>query len=75
MQRILIVGCGFVGLEWAKQLRDAGNSQLFALTRSEDRSDSLRQLGIEPIVGHWLDSKSISNLPARRHCVGFRSAS
>ena len=63
MQRILIVGCGFVGVELAKQLRDAGNARVFALTRSADRTDSLKQLGVEPIVGHWLDAKSLKQLP------------
>ncbi len=64
MQRILIVGCGFVGLELAKQLREAGNSQVFALTRSRERGPSLQQSGIEPIVGHWLDPSTLAALPA-----------
>ncbi len=64
MQRILIVGCGFVGLELAKQLREAGNARVFALTRSGERAQSLQKVGIEPVVGHWLDAAKLASLPA-----------
>jgi nucleoside-diphosphate-sugar epimerase len=49
MRRLLIVGCGDIGLRVARELR--GRWRIFALTRSENRSDALRALGIVPVVG------------------------
>lgn len=49
MRRLLIVGCGDIGLRVARELR--GRWRIFALTRSESRSESLRALGIVPVVG------------------------
>ncbi len=47
-QRILIVGCGDVGMRAAKLLR--GRVQVIALTSSPDRVASLRSAGIRPVV-------------------------
>jgi nucleoside-diphosphate-sugar epimerase len=63
MSRVLIVGCGYVGLELAKQRRKAGDPPMFALTRSEARVDELQSQGLEPIVGHWHSADSLV-LPA-----------
>ena len=56
----LIIGCGYLGQRvaylWMKQ-----GQRVAALTR--DRSDELRGLGIEPIVGDILDPASLSRLP------------
>lgn len=65
---LLVVGCGYVGLELARQWRNArlesdGSAKFFALTRDSDRSESLRSSGVEPIVGHWLDSNQCVDLP------------
>ncbi len=49
MRRLLIVGCGDIGLRVARALR--GRWRIFALTRSEERADALRALGIVPICG------------------------
>jgi len=62
--RVLIVGCGFVGNELAKQLHEAGDSQVYALTRTAERCEALRALHIEPIVAHWLDESTLDSLPA-----------
>lgn len=74
--RVLIVGCGFVGNELAKQLHAAqhttasasasrGTSELrvFALTRTAERCDALRAIHVEPIVAHWLDEVTLDSLP------------
>lgn len=61
-KRWLIVGCGYVGTELARQAQAAGD-QVYALTRSNARSEELRQQNIEPIVGHWLDPDSLRDLP------------
>lgn len=57
--KILIVGCGYVGLEFATQWNakygKRAEHSLFALTRSETRGESLAACDIAPIVGDWLD--------------------
>jgi nucleoside-diphosphate-sugar epimerase len=47
-ERVLVVGCGDVGLRAARALR--GRVQLIALTSSPGRVASLREAGITPIV-------------------------
>ncbi|WP_077002028.1 NAD-dependent epimerase/dehydratase family protein [Variovorax sp. KK3] len=47
-QRVLVVGCGDVGLRAARLLR--GRVRLFALTSSPDRVAALREAGLTPIV-------------------------
>jgi nucleoside-diphosphate-sugar epimerase len=47
-ERVLVVGCGDVGLRAARALR--GRVQLIALTSSPARVPALRQAGITPIV-------------------------
>ena len=47
-QRILIVGCGDVGLRAAALLR--GRAQLIALTSSPERVPALRAAGLRPLV-------------------------
>lgn len=48
MRRLLIVGCGDIGLRVARALR--GRRRIYALTRSDRRSEYLRSLGIVPVV-------------------------
>jgi nucleoside-diphosphate-sugar epimerase len=54
-ERVLIVGCGDVGLRVAQQLR--GKVRVMALTSSPDRRAALRALGITPLLGN-LDAPS-----------------
>ncbi len=49
MRRVLIVGCGDVGLRVARRL--AGRYRVFALTHTPERQSPLRANGIVPIVG------------------------
>lgn len=53
---VLIVGCGYVGSELVRQAPDAWNFS--ALTRSQERADELKQCGVQPLVGSWLDEES-----------------
>lgn len=48
--RILIIGCGDIGLRVAKQLGQ--NYRVFALTSQQSRFQELRGLGITPIFGN-----------------------
>ncbi|MFN3192640.1 MAG: NAD-dependent epimerase/dehydratase family protein [Aureliella sp.] len=52
--RVLIVGCGYVGSEVVRQAPEG--TQVSVLTRSRERFEELRQLGVEPVYGHWLAS-------------------
>jgi nucleoside-diphosphate-sugar epimerase len=49
MRRLLIVGCGDVGLRLAKVLR--GRWRIYALTHSQDRYSTLREQGVIPVSG------------------------
>ena len=49
-QRVLIVGCGDVGLRVARRL--APRMQVLALTSDATRVDELRALGVRPLVGN-----------------------
>lgn len=52
-KRLLIVGCGYVGLRVARLAKRAGQ-RVYALTRSTERFAELESAGISPIDGHWL---------------------
>ena len=70
-QRVLIVGCGDVGLRTAGQL-GAPQSQrvrLMALTSSPDRVRLLRACGITPLLGDLDDPASIQRLSGIAHRV------
>lgn len=60
--RILIVGCGDVGLRAARLLR--GHARLYALARSRERHDELRAAGVTPIGGDLDDRKSLARIAA-----------
>ena len=49
MRRLLIIGCGDVGLRLAKALR--GRWRIYALTHSQDRFAELRTEGVMPVSG------------------------
>jgi nucleoside-diphosphate-sugar epimerase len=58
--RILIVGCGDVGLRVARHL--SGRARLFALSHSPERFAELRAAGVIPIPGNLDDRKSLARL-------------
>jgi len=60
LMRILIVGCGDVGLRAARLL--AGHARLYGLIRSPQRRDELRAAGIIPVLGDLDDRASLRRL-------------
>jgi nucleoside-diphosphate-sugar epimerase len=60
MMRILIVGCGDVGLRAARLLR--ARAHFYGLLRSPDRRDVLRAAGIVPVLGDLDDRRSLMRL-------------
>ncbi|RZS51964.1 SDR family oxidoreductase [Sphaerotilus mobilis] len=63
--RLLIIGCGDVGLRVARQSSrgDAG-TRLYALTSQASRCEALRALGITPLIGNLDDAASLRRLAA-----------
>lgn len=58
--RLLIVGCGDVGMRVAKAMPPG--TRLLALTSSPERLAELRQQGITPLLGNLDDAKSLRRL-------------
>ncbi len=58
--RLLIVGCGDIGMRVARLLR--GRYRLLALTSSASRCDELRALGVVPLLGNLDDPATIGRL-------------
>lgn len=58
--RILIVGCGDVGLRAARLL--AGHARLYGLIRSPERAEALRAVGVTPLFGDLDDRASLKRL-------------
>ncbi|MFG6413971.1 SDR family oxidoreductase [Roseateles sp. DC23W] len=58
--RLLIIGCGDVGLRLLKLL--AGRWRLFALTSSPERVPALRAAGAVPLLGNLDDAVTLSRL-------------
>ncbi|QIL72198.1 SDR family NAD(P)-dependent oxidoreductase [Diaphorobacter sp. HDW4B] len=61
--RVLIVGCGDVGMRAARQL-NAGSARVSvsALTTSAERSPQLRAAGVRPLLGNLDDKASLARL-------------
>lgn len=60
--RILIIGCGDIGLRVAQLLK--GRARLFALSRSPESHAQLRAAGVTPIPGDLDDRHSLKRLGA-----------
>jgi nucleoside-diphosphate-sugar epimerase len=59
--RVLIAGCGYVGLELGRQLAQAGH-EVFGLRRHGDVSGTLHQLGIAPLIGDITCPETLNRL-------------
>lgn len=60
MKRILIVGCGDVGLRVGRRLR--GRAKVYGLVRNPARAEELRAAGIVPVPGDLDDRRSLVRL-------------
>lgn len=54
--RVLIVGCGYLGLRIAQQCLSR-NTSVFALTRTSDKAARLVGNGVQPIVHNWYEAQ------------------
>ena len=69
----LVIGCGYLGLQVAKRWLRAGD-QVLAMTRSSERAERLKALGIEPIIADVNVPSSLDQLPdvaTVLYAVGF----
>ncbi|MGH8679116.1 MAG: SDR family oxidoreductase [Burkholderiales bacterium] len=67
MRRLLIVGCGDIGLRVARAMH--GRRRIYALTRSENRSRILRAVGIVPVSGDLDHPGTLDRLAGIAHDV------
>lgn len=67
--RVLIVGCGDVGLRAARELGAGRRARLLALTSSPQRYEALRQAGITPLAGNLDNPASLRRLAGLGHRV------
>ena len=67
MRRLLIIGCGDVALRAVARLLPAFH--IYALTHTPERAQSLRALGIMPIVGDLDYPQRLVKLAGLAHCV------
>lgn len=67
MMRILIVGCGDVGLRVARRLR--GRARVYGLVRHRERAAALRAYGVLPLIADLDEHTSLSRLTALAEAV------
>ncbi len=60
MLRILIAGCGDIGLRAARQLR--GKARVYGLLRTPERAAELRAAGVIPVLGDLDDRRSLRRI-------------
>jgi nucleoside-diphosphate-sugar epimerase len=58
-ERVLVVGCGDVGLRCVRELGAGRRARVLALTSSPQRVPGLRQAGITPLLGNLDDAASL----------------
>ncbi|MGE0096871.1 MAG: SDR family oxidoreductase [Hydrogenophaga sp.] len=61
-ERVLIIGCGDVGLRTARLLGPQQRMRVYALTSSAERVPELRERGLTPLHGDLDDARSLRRL-------------
>ena len=62
--RVLIAGCGYVGLALGRELVQRGH-EVFGLRRSRSAAPQLIGAGIQPLYGDLSDPRGLAGLPSR----------
>ena len=60
--RVLVVGCGYVGLPLATEFARVGHT-VFGLRRSSESNDALQRAGINPLQADITQPATLKNLP------------
>lgn len=61
-ERVLVVGCGDVGLRCVRELGAGKRTRVLALTSSAQRVSALRRAGVTPLIGNLDDVASLRRL-------------
>lgn len=61
-ERVLVVGCGDVGLRCVRELGQGRRARVLALTSSPDRVDALRAQGVTPLLGNLDAPRTLGRL-------------
>ncbi|WP_198552258.1 NAD-binding protein, partial [Macromonas nakdongensis] len=61
-ERVLVVGCGDVGLRSVRELGAGRRARVLALTSSPERVPALRGAGVTPLRGDLDDPRSLQRL-------------
>src|SRR5437867_638588 len=61
--RVLIIGCGYVGLPLGAELVNEGH-EVFGLRRSSKARDELKRIGIKPLTGDITKPEELARLPS-----------
>ncbi len=61
-RRVLLIGCGYVGVATGRRLVEAGHS-VFGLRRSAGAAAELESAGIRPLVGDITQAELLARLP------------
>ena len=67
MRRLLVVGCGDIGLRLVQMLR--GRWRIYAMSRSAERLESLRCLGAVPVIADLDRPETLERLAGLAHDV------
>ena len=59
---VLVFGCGYLGVKVAESARQHG-CEVWATTRNQNRFDSFKSMGFNPILCDWTDRRTLSSLP------------
>lgn len=71
--RVLIAGCGYVGLALGDRLRREGH-EVFGIRRTREAAPSLRAAGIEPLTADLASPEQLARLPREWDAVVFCAA-
>lgn len=60
--QLLVFGCGYLGIQVARQSVSAGQV-VWATTRRGERAEQLASMGLRPLVADWDDARTLARLP------------
>ncbi len=72
--RAMIIGCGYIGLQLARELHRQGH-EVFGVRRSAEAAPLLEREGIRPVIADITRSEELARLPAEADWVVFCASS